>query len=586
METSLKVEQVDCDEDHVVETAAHASDVSRLECALSPAVCLVTNDSRPVSPYTPRQGSPATYLSGNDYSPQSSRVSSPVCRRAGEENHRCTVKCHRSTRETAAVRERRRQEARLSERMERATGNDPIGGKSKCDGEPCETIGATSHDSEDDEGWSQVPTRQEKAVKTAAKKVAKETASTVTQNVRKAASTETQLELLFHCPDNPEALRSLSVFKIAVELSKSVPGANARITTQGKLAIRLKDPSQMLTAKGLNKVCGVSIQQCPDISAFWGRIYGVNPQFTDDDILECLKDQGVDAVKREVYAVATRNDNGNATKTWKNSSRVRLRFDTMPVSEVHMAGENYKVTLCAGSPLQCLRCHKYGHKASECQKRNDPSCRKCGCAGHEMWECQNKARCVNCGGAHASNNNSCGVRKVYREAERVKLYAKVSARLPVSGDFPSLIKEPHNVSSEPVEKQASYADVVRPATQKLKQVLHKDGETVLCNLPPPAAPKKQAAETKKQTSQRMPAKSQSEKKKSSTNNSSHIVTAILRIWKKMKPMLSTWLDENPIIKGVLSYLESEIGIAFMKAVVDGTEDPELLALPGAADHST
>lgn len=54
-----------------------------------------------------------------------------------------------------------------------------------------------------------------------------------------------------------------------------------------------------------------------------------------------------------------------------------------------------------------------------------------------------------------------------------------------------------------------------------------------------------------------------------TPDSSHVMTYILMIWKSM---IAFWLDENPVVKRVMIYLESDTGILIMRSLLDSDQN--------------
>lgn len=468
--------------------------------------------------------------------------------------------------------------------MERAANDVDHGGGEEDMDEMCT---GTPHDSlpekvttetetpPDDSGvWQTVATRKEKAVKAAMKKVAREVTtgapvSTKSNNRLTVGDkgNEWRPEIIFESPNDPEGLKKLSLLKIYTEIRATLPGAHARFTTQGKLAIRIAQPEDEKTARTLTSVCGITVAPLTDTSAFWGRISGVNTQFQEDDLLECLKEQGVGEVKREKYAAADASDQNNVVKIWKNSGRVRLRFNGPPLPEVFIAGERFQVTLCAGSPLQCLSCHKFGHKAAVCTKKASPTCRRCAKPGHQMWQCQEKAHCANCGGAHSANDNRCSVRQVYSEAQRQKLYEKVSTRLQVSTsieDFPAMNTE-SSPSTNSSDGRKSYAEVMRSPS---KPIMSKDGKTVVCHLPAPKKPN--TADNRAKQVRGVEPKRQSFKD-STQQQAPRLINGFLKILGLFRPLISEWLKKNPIIDNLLNFLESEPGKAFLTSVFEGSD---------------
>lgn len=520
--------------------------------------------------------------------PRSAGTRSPspraTCRKAETDvEHRCSVKCHRSQRPTAqatlAAKQTLRREQILDGLMDTDRGGEGEDPTTTADSPPPREQSNVDNNNSatDSSGWTYVNTRAERAISAAQQKVAKAMGQSTPGGADNSA-----FEIFFECPDAPDSLKGLSVLKIYEEIRKTIPGAHARITNHGKLAIRVAQPNQIDHARALQVVCGLPIRLVADNLELWGRITGVNPQFSEKDLLECLRDKGVVEVRREMYATTGLGKNKENVKVMKPSSRVRIRFDKTPLAEVTIVDEKFNVILCPGSPLQCLSCHQFGHKSSECTKRGNPTCRKCGKPGHQMWACQSKARCANCGEPHAATDGRCGVKRVYAEAEKQKLYSRVATRFEnIAEDFPSF-STPVHTSTSCVETQMepgrSYADITKKSSPK--QVCDKEGK-VLCHLPPPTPLKKPPATTlsrpKTQQSSTLPQKHEI---CPAPPQASYIVDGIIKIWKLVKGLLSSWLKENPLIAKVLEFLESEGGKVFLISVFEGSNEGDTSILTG------
>lgn len=150
----------------------------------------------------------------------------------------------------------------------------------------------------------------------------------------------------------------------------------------------------------------------------------------EDEILEVLKDCGVREVKREVF-FATTTKATKVVKEERRSTRVRLRFDSVPLSEVDLGfSEKFPVTLCFDTVMQCWCCNQFNHKAEDCRHRNNPLCRKCGESGHQAWQCSNAPRCVNCRKAHSARDPTCEVFVKYSEAYKMRQLSRIVGSYP------------------------------------------------------------------------------------------------------------------------------------------------------------
>ena len=110
----------------------------------------------------------------------------------------------------------------------------------------------------------------------------------------------------------------------------------------------------------------------------------------EDDILEELRDQGVQKVRRLV-----RKESGNSVPT----DTLVLSFvgEQLP-EKVRVAWRNVKVRQYVPNPVRCFKCQEYGHMASSCKGKE--RCARCSTIGHSSSSCRAvKAKCT-CGGEH------------------------------------------------------------------------------------------------------------------------------------------------------------------------------------------
>ena len=91
-------------------------------------------------------------------------------------------------------------------------------------------------------------------------------------------------------------------------------------------------------------------------------------------------------------------------------AKVMLRYISYPVRDF------------VPNPLQCFRCHIYGHVTPVC-RREIPRCGKCA-GGHGIEDCVDSVEksCVcNCRGAHVARDRKCPVRERQVEEARVRV---------------------------------------------------------------------------------------------------------------------------------------------------------------------
>lgn len=74
--------------------------------------------------------------------------------------------------------------------------------------------------------------------------------------------------------------------------------------------------------------------------------------------------------------------------------------------------------LAQAKVLICSNCYGIGHFRKNCPQGAESTCRTCGekCENLKEHQCSGIAKCIHCGGPHASNDLKCNVVKDYRAA--------------------------------------------------------------------------------------------------------------------------------------------------------------------------
>ncbi|GBO04664.1 hypothetical protein AVEN_44499-1 [Araneus ventricosus] len=137
----------------------------------------------------------------------------------------------------------------------------------------------------------------------------------------------------------------------------------------------------------------------------------------EDDILECLKDQKVIAVRR---ITIKRNNQNFPTK------HVILTFNTpvLPKS-VKIAYMNCPVRHFIPNPLRCFKCQRFGHTITAC--RSKQICARCSLPDHDSNNCSSTTpKCYNCNGDHPAFFRSCPRYKQEKEILTVKITKNIS----------------------------------------------------------------------------------------------------------------------------------------------------------------
>ena len=187
----------------------------------------------------------------------------------------------------------------------------------------------------------------------------------------------------------------------------------------GKLEVQMKDvenarkllDADCLSIQTKNGVRTVPITVVPHPTK--GFLTGVItlPDLSDvedEDILEELRDQGVQRVRR-----LQRRENGGAVKS---NTFVLSFFQSELAEKVRVTWRSIRVRPYIPNPVRCYRCQEYGHVQSSCGRSE--RCARCSATGHKSSSCDApKPRCT-CGGEHEAWSRKCP--KLAKEKQKVR----------------------------------------------------------------------------------------------------------------------------------------------------------------------
>lgn len=342
----------------------------------------------------------------------------------------------------------------------------------------------------------------------------------------------------------PAALFRQTYKDVRVKLPLAMP----RVDKEGRLEIWVQTKEEIDDALKMNQladltVCGV-FEERKDLSLqLWGRISGVHPQFTEDDIMDELRNYDVMKVRRKTYVRRMMDSNGETKMSVANTGTVDILFQSRISSKVDICGDMFEVTLLAPVPLRCHRCLKFGHKIGECSEQKE-RCWKCGTTGHKGSMCRKELRCVNCNGEHSSSSSHCPVfiAKLNGNKQRYetrvanafggKIVRTAEWKPPVTTSTPTSSNQVKDGSG--VQRGMTYAKAVAR-----RAVMLEGAEEPLCYL-------------KEKTVSRQTLKKCSCQRALQKENTDGINSKITTIIKLLKDLIESDLEDFPDVLQVLS----------------------------------
>lgn len=168
--------------------------------------------------------------------------------------------------------------------------------------------------------------------------------------------------------------------------------------------------------------------------------YDINP----DELLTILKDQNVPADK---VLVMFKNENYSLYLVIFHQRNINcniLNHAHRVIDDIAVKWEPVKSK--SKAPLQCHRCQRWGHSASNCGFPY--RCVKCNCT-HPIGQCtrttkEGSPKCCNCNGDHAANHRGCEAFKSYEKKQdslkniKTRPAQLVQNRLSNDNEFPVL----------------------------------------------------------------------------------------------------------------------------------------------------
>ena len=230
--------------------------------------------------------------------------------------------------------------------------------------------------------------------------------------------------LLLSFPDDTESSltnpfhlnRAITRFGEAVRITRRSDGKLEIEMRTAESACKLLNSSTLtIQTKHISRTVPIAVRQHPTKGFVTGVITVPDLEDVDEeDILEELRDQGVQRVRR-----LKRRDDGNTVPS--DTFVLSFSQEILP-AKVRVAWRSARVRPYVPNPVRCFKCQSYGHMASSC--RGKERCGRCASFDHKTSACQaTKPKCA-CGGDHECWSRDCP--KLAAEKQKAKDKAGVS----------------------------------------------------------------------------------------------------------------------------------------------------------------
>lgn len=232
-----------------------------------------------------------------------------------------------------------------------------------------------------------------------------------------------------------------------------------RFNKDGGLVVTVSSLNAANRLLAVTELVGMAVQaRLPrSYSATSGKIYDVPLEYTDEELLSYLRDQGVTSAKRQVSY--DRGENGVVAERRRKTVLLEFPNGSALPKRIFLGFCSYPVEEYLGTPTQCFKCQRHGHVAKQC---NGPVRCKI-CAGpHPYKDCTSRAhpRCANCDGPHPATFGACPKKKAATLARAVE---QLQGRAPKQREPPP---NPEVVCETPSSGQGSLSSHTNATTKK------------------------------------------------------------------------------------------------------------------------
>lgn len=278
-----------------------------------------------------------------------------------------------------------------------------------------------------------------------------------------------------------------------------------RLNKDGSLMVPVSSLAAVNRLLQISSLAGITIETRVPHSymATYGRTQGVPLEYTDEDLGNYLRSQGVKSARRHVSYRP--NDDSIVSESRRRSVILEFKSGSALPERVFLGFCSFPVTEYMGSATQCFKCQRHGDIAKNC--RGPVRCKICaGAHPHKDCTSRTQPHCANCGGPHPASYGACPKKKaatLARSVEQIQGKALNRREPPPNPEvvFTSVTtssNDPPPQSSLPPNK--SYAKAAQERTQP-KASQNTPDASKRSTLSPQRRPHKEHGKTAHQSTQ-------------------------------------------------------------------------------------
>ncbi|KAL1442064.1 hypothetical protein MTO96_008069 [Rhipicephalus appendiculatus] len=179
-----------------------------------------------------------------------------------------------------------------------------------------------------------------------------------------------------------------------------------RVNRDGSFSVSVSSVTSAKHLLSMSEVAGLGVK--PYIPASYtrnvGKIRHVPLQYTEEQLVDFLKDFGVTSARRQ--ARFKRQEDGAIESHPLRAVILTFREDRPMPERVHLGFTSHPVEEYLGPALRCYNCQRFGHLAKNCHSPR--RCKICS-ENHDHSECKSmlQPKCANCGGNHTASYSGC-----------------------------------------------------------------------------------------------------------------------------------------------------------------------------------